>query len=68
MGMVTIDIRGSFGGQKHETFSAMEGGHAFALTRAIQFLVSQMQEAIMRDHQLHNEGEKPPKSGFGMLP
>lgn len=68
MGMISIDIRGSFGAPKAEKFSAMEGGHAFALTRAIQFLLSQMQEAIMRDHQLHAEGEKPPKSDFGMLP
>jgi hypothetical protein len=68
MGMVSIQIAGSFGNPKSVTFSAMEGGHAFALTRAIQFLVSQMQEGIMRDHALHADGEKPPKSDFGMLP
>lgn len=68
MGMITIQIKGSFGNKPDATFSAMEGGHAFAITRAIQHLVSQLQPAIMMDHQLARDGEKPPKSDFGMLP
>lgn len=68
MGMIHIQIRGSFGNKPDVTFSAMEGGHAFAVTRAIQHLVSQLQPAILLDHQLERDGEKPPKSDFGMLP
>ena len=68
MGMVSIEIKGSFGNKPPQQFSAMEGGHAFAITRAIQYLVSQLQAAIMLDHQLERDGEKPPKSDFGMLP
>jgi hypothetical protein len=69
MGMINITMRGSFSGPaKNETFSAEEGGHAFAITRAIQFLNSQMQAAIMLDHHLARSGDKPPKSDFGMLP
>jgi hypothetical protein len=68
MGTINIQIRGSFGTKPDTSFSAMEGGHTFAVTRAIQYLVSQLQPAIMLDHQLEREGEKPPKSDFGTLP
>lgn len=69
MGMVSISIRGSFGkrnGQKE--FSAMEGGHALAITRAIAALTVELPHAIQLDHQLAGTGEKPPKSDFGVLP
>ena len=68
MGQINIQIRGSFGNKPDFSVSAMEGGHAFAVTRAIQHLVSQLQPAIMLDHQLERDGEKPPKSDFGTLP
>jgi hypothetical protein len=68
LGTINIQIRGSFGAKPDTSFSAMEGGHAFAITRAIQYLLSQQQAAIMLDHQLHADGEKPPKSDFAMLP
>jgi hypothetical protein len=68
VGTITIQIRGSFGNKPDACFTALEGGHAFALTRAIQHLVSQMQTAIILDHALQTDGEKPPRSDFGMLP
>jgi hypothetical protein len=67
MGMITIQIHGSFGINAVESFSAEEGGHQFALTRAMQFLLSRMQVAIMTDHELARSGQRPPRSDFGML-
>lgn len=68
MGMVAIQIRGSFGNKPNVTFSAMEGGHALALTRAIEYLTSQLPAAIQADHRLHDGGDRPPKSDYGKLP
>jgi hypothetical protein len=68
MGMVNITIRGSFGKASDKTFSAMEGGHAMALTRAIAHLTDQLPHAIQLDHKLAKDGDKPPQSDFGQLP
>lgn len=67
MGMVTVTLNGSFG-DKIVSLSAEEGGHAHALTRAIAFLVRQLPEAIRNDHKLHDDGTRPPKADFGMVP
>jgi hypothetical protein len=66
--MVAIQIRGSFGNKPDVTFSALEGGHALALTRAIQHLTSLLPDAIQNDHKCHSDGIHPPKCDFGVLP
>lgn len=68
MGMITVEIRGSFGKATSKAFSAMEGGHAMAVTRAIEHLTNELPNAIRLDHKLAAEGEKPPTSDFGTLP
>ena len=68
MGMVNVQIRGSFGNKPDGQFSAMEGGHALALSRAINFLIAHMPDAIALDHELARAGDKPPHSDFGRLP
>ncbi len=65
MGMVRVQIDGSFSDRVDVTFPAEEGGHAFALTRAIETLVSHLPDAIRMDHSLAAEGEHPPCSPFG---
>jgi hypothetical protein len=65
MGMVNIQIRGSFGRPHDVSYSAMEGGHAFAITRAIQYLADQLPNAIRLDHELERAGENPPQADFG---
>jgi len=67
MGQVRVEIAGSFKDAGTVVFSATEGGHAFALQRAIEFLVSKQPAAIRQDHQLHTECTFPPASGYGKL-
>lgn len=67
MGMVAVQVRGSFGSKPDATFSALEGGHALALTRAIQHLTALLPEAIQNDHNCHSKGIRPPTSDFGVL-
>ena len=67
MGMIKVQIRGSFGNKPDAEYSAMEGGHAFALSRAIAYLASELPAAIALDHQLSRDGDKPPRSDFGRL-
>jgi hypothetical protein len=64
MGKITIKIEGSFGKPDEKVFSAEEGGHAYALTRAIGFLFARMSPAIRNDHDLHEKGEHP-QTPFG---
>lgn len=65
MGQVRVVIAGSFGGYHDNTFSAEDGGHALALTRAMRELVSMMPHAIRLDHELHASGDHPPGTPFG---
>lgn len=67
MGMVRVQIRGSFGNRPDAEYSAMEGGHAMAITRAISYLTSELPAAIKLDHQLAATGDKPPRAAFGEL-
>ena len=66
MGKITVQIRGSFGTKPEANFSAEEGGHAYALTRAISYLLLQMDDAIKKDHALHDRDARPPRSDFGV--
>jgi hypothetical protein len=59
MGMVRIEIVGSFGPKQDQNFTAEEGGHALAIARAIDFLSKQLPGAIRLDHKLHYQGEYP---------
>lgn len=70
MGMVMVNVRvaGSFSEKLDVSFSASEGGHAMALHRAISKLSELMPGAIQLDHSLQAEGQKPPRSDFGVLP
>lgn len=66
MGILTIETTGSFN-EKYETFSALQGGHADAVARAIEYLSGQvLPEAVQSDHKLHDEGERPPEKDFGL--
>lgn len=68
MGQVRIEIAGSFKDAGTVVFSAEEGGHAFALQRALWFLVGKLPSAIRQDHESHTVGSFPPASSFGRLP
>ena len=64
MGKITIKIEGSFGKADEKVFSAEQGGHAYALTRAIGMLFARMSPAIRLDHDSHEQGDHP-KVRFG---
>ena len=68
MGLITVQIRGSFGNKPDATFLAVDGGHALAITRAIRCLAEELPKAIQLDHQLARDGQKPPNSDFGQVP
>ena len=65
MGNIVITVQGSFKHPTAQSFSAMHGGHAQAVSEAIEFLSSVLlPQAIRQDHQLHETGAKP-DIGFG---
>ena len=65
MGVIIINIQGSFRKKETQQFSAMHGGHALAVSEAIEFLSSiLLPDAIEQDHQLQAEGVAP-DIGFG---
>jgi hypothetical protein len=64
MGKITIKTEGSFG-ISESTYSAEEGGHAYALQRGMFFILQKMAGAIKLDHKLHGEGDTPPISDYG---
>lgn len=65
MGMITINIQGSFTRTGCTQFSAEEGGHAMCIQKAIRHLNEALPLAIQRDHELHDAGRRPPKADFG---
>jgi hypothetical protein len=64
MGQVTVKFSGSFG-DSEASYSAEEGGHAYAISRAFYFLLSGMAKAIKVDHDLHSQNVHPDRSAFG---
>lgn len=64
MGQITINTAGSFGNHINVE-TAMEGGHAAAISRQIKFLNDMLPDAIQKDHKLHDEGTRPPSADFG---
>ncbi len=64
MGQVTIKFEGSFG-TSEATYSAQEGGHAYAISRAMYFLMAFIAKAIKLDHDNHSRDCHPGISAFG---
>lgn len=64
MGQITVKFSGSFGNSE-ASYSAEEGGHAYAISRAFYFLLQKMATAIRIDHDLHGQGEHPELADFG---
>lgn len=65
MGTINISVQGSFRKSTARQFSAMHGGHAKAVSEAIEFLSGELlPDAIEQDHQLHDD-EARPRVGFG---
>ncbi len=64
MGMVTIQMRGSFPPKDFDTCAA-NGGHVCAIKRGIEFLASQLGVAVVQDAQLTKDGGSPPNSPLG---
>jgi hypothetical protein len=65
VGQITIKLEGSFGSEEIQ-YTATEGGHAYAIVRAIHWLIARSPKAIVLDHQLHDKGDRPPESDFGV--
>jgi hypothetical protein len=65
MGKISIQTAGSFPTDS-VSISAEEGGHAFAIQRAIEWLNRRLPDAIRSDHRLHEGGNHPPISPFGL--
>lgn len=62
MGILIIQTKGSFG-TTYKEFSAMEHGHAHAVTTAMEHLTHLMQDATNNDHKCRDESINPSK-GF----
>lgn len=65
MGKITITVEGSFPDVGTSVNSALDGGHAVAVSRAISVLNNLLPGAIALDHQLHDNGDRPPIEDFG---
>ena len=65
MGMIVISTKGSFPKCQQRTESALEGGHAAAIGRAVKYLTAMLPDAIALDHKLHDSGDRPPDADFG---
>lgn len=65
MGMLTINLQGSFGNASAK-FSAMDKGHAAAVAEAIDYLAKvELPKAIANDHRCHAEGIEPAQGFAG---
>lgn len=64
MGQITVKFSGTFG-DSEASYSAQEGGHAYAISRAIYFLMAGFAKSVTLDHDLHETGVHPELSDFG---
>lgn len=65
MGVIRIDVEGSFKPRVGKMFSAMKHGHAAAVSEAIAWLSGEvLPAAIAQDHELHAE-QQFPEARFG---
>ena len=68
MGMVNIELVGSFRPREYRSFSAMKRGHAYAIAQVIEWLTKEvLPAAIANDHRCQKEGVYP-EEGFGEPP
>lgn len=68
MGMIKIEIVGSFKVGAIANFPAQYTGHADAVAQAIAYLSGTVLPlAIKQDHELHADNQKP-ENGFGRVP
>lgn len=66
MGMIKIEIVGSFKPNDYQGFSAVKHGHAEAVARAIAWLSNDiLPRAIENDHRCQQDGIYP-EEGFGL--
>lgn len=65
MGQIVVTTLGSFPSPQTHRDTALEGGHAAAIGRTIQYLTALLPDAIALDHALHEEEKKPPDADFG---
>lgn len=63
-GNIKITVKGTFGSAE-ASYSAAEGGHAYAISRAIYFLMALFAKSIVLDHDLATQGVHPEISDFG---
>ena len=68
MGTVNVEVLGSFTKKLIVQYSVEEGGHAFAITRAISDLTEILPAAIALDHKLAKDNIVPSQSPFGTSP
>ena len=60
MGMIKIEISGSFKRKNIVSFSAMRSGHAVAIHNAVMFLKNiHLPRAIEQDKEMRAEGQAP---------
>lgn len=60
MGVINIQVQGSFGTPQRRTFGAQGHGHAQAVAAAIAWLSGEvLPRAVRLDHKLASEGHKP---------
>lgn len=60
MGMIRIELKGSFGTPRSSEFSALTKGHAAAVAEAIRYLSEEeLPRAIENDHRCHAKGIQP---------
>jgi hypothetical protein len=65
MGIIIIELAGSFWKTPIGRFSALHGGHAKAVAESIEWLsATVLPLAIQQDHVLHSRHERP-DVGFG---
>ncbi len=65
MGMVKIQVWGSFGDAQEFQTCAEEGGHVAAVKRGIKFLADVLPNAVRLDAKLTAEGITPPSAPLG---
>jgi hypothetical protein len=65
MGLIDISMQGSFRKKFIARISAEEGGHAFAIQRAVEGLIEVLPDAIQQDHDLDRTGNRPTRADYG---
>lgn len=64
MGIITVDVCGSFKSIRQKQFLAEDSGHAVAAEDAIRWLEAVRREALAQDRELRLLGSESPKDGW----